>query len=404
MSREYPDILGDLVDARQRLEVNGVHYVAGLQPPTIAPGQATALQICLQSCWDLPVEVAITLSLSPPVVPFLSFIQPKTDVPLEAAEVGELSIPIACAPNTPPGEYPINVTVGVGYKNRGQYVRSQKNEGHLSDNLLAFTMGLGLAASVGLGFNARTCADLVLRLGVGGPPEAAAATDMTPTFISHWTVAELPLQGKAQKYVNDQRLYLLSKLSRQPLFMAFMDESKTRFGNAGLALHVGEALFIAKILTFAAEHFLSQADRQDGVLVPAYSLAFRYNLPVSDPVTLITRADYAHIIRLATSLSFGLLRQRLGRDPWFLEEQLAVTDLLASRVEQGGILPAEFLYLPLLLGGLLVAHQVLMPGENVAQSLGLLVKARQARTAELAENPELNAILDLLLKEAAARQ
>jgi hypothetical protein len=27
MSSEYPDVLGDLVDARQRFEVNGVHYM-----------------------------------------------------------------------------------------------------------------------------------------------------------------------------------------------------------------------------------------------------------------------------------------------------------------------------------------------------------------------------------------
>jgi hypothetical protein len=179
-----------------------------------------------------------------------------------------------------------------------------------------------------------------------------------------------------------------------------MDESQARFRDAGLPLQVGEALFVAKILTFAAEYFLSRPDLQDVVLVPAYRLAFRYNLPVSDPVALIARADYARLARLAASLTFGLLRRHLGRDPWSLEEQLAVTDLVADRVEHGGVLPAEFLYLPLVVGGLLVGSQVLMPGEALPQSLTLLTKARQQRSPELAENPELNGLLDQLLKQA----
>ncbi len=401
MSREYPDVLGNLVEARQRLEVNGVHYVAALRPPAVAPGQTTALHIWLQSCWDVPVEVALSVRLPAHPAPVLSVIQSQTDVPLEAAEVGEVAIPIACAPTAAPGDYTVALSVAAGYKNRGLYVRSQKNKGQLGETALAFTIGLDLAATCGVGFMARTCPELALKLHIDGPAETPAGDDLTPTYVSHWTVEDLPLRGKAQQYVNDQRMYILPRLLRQPLYLAAMEESQARLRDAGLPLNIGEALFLAKILTFAGEYFLGRPDRQDAVLVPAYMLAFRYNLPVSDPIMLIARAGYARLVRLAASLSFGLLRQRLGRDPWSMEEQLAVTDLLADRVERGGELPAEFLYLPLLLGGLLVANQVLMPGENPAQSLGLLAKARQQRASELAENPELIAILDQLLASAA---
>lgn len=121
---------------------------------------------------------------------------------------------------------------------------------------------------------------------------------------------------------------------------------------------------------------------------------------MSDPVFLIVQGDYARIARLAISLTFGMLRQRLGRDVWTMEEQLAVTDLVAECVERGGTLPAEFLYLPLILGGLMVAYQVQMPGENPAQSLDLLEKAREQRSADLAENPDLVRLVDWLMKAA----
>jgi hypothetical protein len=128
-------------------------------------------------------------------------------------------------------------------------------------------------------------------------------------------------------------------------------------------------------------------------------LAYRHGLPMEDPVSLVMRADYARMVRLATSFSFGMLRQRLQRDVWTMEEQLAVADLISSRLEQGGALPVEFLYLPLLLGSLIIASQVQMPGEQLASSLHLLTQARQKRAAELAVNPDLTALLDRLMQQ-----
>jgi hypothetical protein len=400
MSSEYPDVLGDLVEARQRFEVNGVHYIMALQLPTIAPGETTSLRIWLQSCWDVPVQVVIDVDLPTRTSPTLSVIQRKTEVPLEAAEVGEVSIPIACAAEVKPGVYAVPVTVGIKAETRGLYVRSQKSKGQLGETLLSFTTGMALSATMGLGYGARTRAEQELPLRVEGPPQPGTAPDLTPTYVSHWTVADLPIQGKARTYVNDQRLSLLPQLTRPALYMAFLEESRERFRGAGLQLHIGESIFLAKMLTGTAEYFLKHTDWQDVVLVPAYTLAYRYDLPVNDATFLITRADYARMTRLASSLSFGLLRQRLQRDVWTTEEQLAVTALVADRVEFGGMLPAEFLYLPLLLGGLMVAGEVQMPGEKLSQSLDLLAKAHQRRGPDLADNPELTGLFDQLLQGA----
>jgi hypothetical protein len=402
MSSEYPDVLGDLVDAHQRYEVNGVHYMAALQPSTIAPGETTNLHIWLQNCWDMPVQVAITIHLPAQPSPPFTVIQNRTDVPLKPAEVGQVIIPIASATRLGPGDHTIAVTISAQFETRGLYVRSQKNKGYLGETLLNFTTGMALSSTIGLGFVARTQPEQELHLHVEGAARPGAPPDLTPTYISHWIVDDLLIQGKARKLVNDQRLYLQPQLTRQAIFGTFLEESRERFKEAGLSLHIGESIFLSKVLTYTVEYFLQHPDRQDVILIPAYSLAYRYNLPTSDPVFLIVRADYARIARLAISLSFGLLRQHLKHDIWTIDEQLAVTDLVADRVEHGGALPAEFLYLPLLLGGLMVSSQVQMPGENLAQSLNLLQTARQQRSADLSENPELVALLDRLFQLARA--
>jgi hypothetical protein len=213
-------------------------------------------------------------------------------------------------------------------------------------------------------------------------------------------VDNLPIYGKARQQVNDQRLYLLPQLTRKALYMAFLEESQARFKDASLPLQIGEAIFLAKILTYTVEYLLQRPHGQEAILIPAYVLAYRYNLTTSDPVVLVVRADYARIARLAISLSFGMLRQRLNRDVWSMDEQLAVADLVADRAERGGALPSEFLYLPLLLGGLMVAGQMQMPREDLAQSLDLFANARQQRTAALAELPELVTLLDRLEQTA----
>jgi hypothetical protein len=400
VSTEYPDVLGDLVDARHRFEVNGVHYLMALQPPAIRPGGTTALRVWLQSCWDVPVEVAVRVQLPASSSSTFSLIQQQTDVLLQPAEVGELTIPIACAAEARAGEHSVPVTVGVKHDVPGLYVRSQANEGHLGDTLLTFTTGLALAATMGLGYVARTQATQGLPLRVEGSCEPEPVPDLTPTFLSHWSVDDLLFQGKARQYVNDQRLYLQPKLTTRALYVAFLEESQERFRDASLPLHIGEAIFLAKILTYAVEYFLKRPGWQDAILIPAYTLAFRHGLPTSEPVFLVVRADFARLARLACSLSFGLLRQHLKRDLWTMEEQLAVSDLLTARVARGGSLPAEFLYLPLVLGGLLVATQVQMPGENLEQGLDLLAQARQRRNVDLAQNQDLVAILDRLLQLA----
>ena len=396
MSTEYPDLLGDLVEARERFDVNGVHYLMELRPSTIAPGEMTRLRIWLQSCWNVPVHVSVGVRLPEQEVPTFTVIQEQTDVPLEPAEVGEVVIPIACTAETEPGEFALTTALVVKAETRGQYIRSKEHAGHLGETHLRFTSGMSLASAVGIGYIARTQPECNLTLTVGGPPRPVPSPELIPTYLSHWTVDELTLLGKARQHVNDRRLYLLPQVTRHALYLSFLEESQARLKDAALPLHVAEAIFLAKILTYTVEYFMQRTDLQDAILIPAYMLAFRHDLQREDPVLLIVRADYARIVRLAASLSFGMLQRRIGRDMWTLEEQLAVTDLVADRVEHGGALPAEFLYLPLLLGSLMIASEVQMSGEDLNQSLDSFAKARQQRSADFEHNQDLVTLLDRL--------
>jgi len=161
-------------------------------------------------------------------------------------------------------------------------------------------------------------------------------------------------QGEYGVRINDRRIHILEQLKVEPMYVALLEESETIFRGMDLPLGVGERIFLAKILTHTAQYFLQDANRQDALLIPIWLDALRHDLSTDDYLGVVTQVGYDRLLRLAIALSFALVHEALGREPWTIEEQRAVADLVLNCVSQGEPLPVEFLYLPLLLGGLLV--------------------------------------------------
>jgi hypothetical protein len=165
-------------------------------------------------------------------------------------------------------------------------------------------------------------------------------------------------------------------------------EGQRRFAEASIPLHVGEAIALGKILTYTTRYFMANSDLQDGLLVPIWELASRYDLPTGDPLWVLPNVGFRHLLRLSVALSFGLVGQVLGRQPWNLEERRGVISLVADTVEEAQPLFPEFLYIPLLMAAAYIARQIPLEGEDVGHSLRLLQKAKAAR-ANVFADPDL---------------
>ena len=218
-----------------------------------------------------------------------------------------------------------------------------------------------------------------LHLEVAGEPEEGEV-DLSPDFESLWTKEELQYQQAAQREVSDRHVHILPKLSSDALFATLWHESRPLFEDVGVSLRMGEAIFLARILTYTATTFLSKGDWYDALLVPMWRDAMRNDLPTGDALWVVTQVGYEHLIRLSAAMSFGLIDRAMGREVWSDEEQQAVIELLSNSVCRGqGTLPPEFLYLPLILGGLAVARELKIPEEDLPHSLQLLTQAYQDR-------------------------
>lgn len=384
MAIEYPDIMGDYIDARQRFDIGGLHYICTLEPVTIAPGGRTELLFLVQSALDVSLEAALRVDLPARTgrlgrsVEF-RMAQPELRVNFAAGEVGLLHVPLTCAPDTPNGKYDIKATFTAVDSGPGQFVRSTRRHGRLGKSLIRDPVGLGIAPVIGVGYVAEPQTRQSFRLEVVGDPETEKV-DLSPSFDTLWTPEEMRCQHTAHREVSDRRPYILSKLSADALYATLWQESQSLFKDAGLPLRVGEAIFLVRILTHTAITFLNKGDWYDALLVPMWMAASRDDLPTGDALWVVTQVGYEHLLRLSAATSFGLIDRALGREAWTNEEQRGVIDLLSNTVCQGqGTLPPEFLYLPLILGGLAAARELEMPEEDLHHSLQLLAQAHQDR-------------------------
>jgi hypothetical protein len=385
MAVEYPDIMGDYIDARERFDAGGLQYICSLEPATIPPGGRTELLFLVQSTLDVLLEVVIRIDvptrtgrLGGQAVDF-RLAQPELPVNIAAGEVGVLRVPITCAPDTPHRSYDIKVTLQTRPQAPGEPIRPPATSGRLGKSLIRDPVGLGIAPVIGVGYVAKPATQQTLKLRVQGDPQETEV-DLAPGFETLWTIEDLAAQQTAQREVSDRRVHIRGKLTDEALFAALWHESQTLFEEAGTPLRMGESLFVARALTYTASTFLAQGDWYDALLVPMWMAAIRNDLPTGDALWVVSQVGYEHLLRLSAAVSFGLLDRTMGRPMWSNEEQQGVIDLLSGAVcRRARELPSEFLYLPLILGGLAVAKELKMPKEDLDHSLHLLIQAYQDR-------------------------
>ena len=160
------------------------------------------------------------------------------------------------------------------------------------------------------------------------------------------------------------------------------------------------------MLTSTVTHLLSTAVGQECLLVPILAYALANEQPTGDMLWLVTQLGYTHVLELAVAQSFTLVEQAVGRQVWSAVEQRAARGYIVESLHAGTPLPVEFLYLPLILGGLAVARELVMDGEDVEQTLALLQAARGERTDAFSSQEwrDLDEIFGLLLAKQTRAQ
>jgi hypothetical protein len=401
--------MNDLTVAQQRFEAGCVQYLAEFTAGPHPAGSVARLAVTLQNTVDLPARLAVRFKL-PRLKGRLrrkseSLFQIQESalrLTLRDGEVGQVIVPVGVAPEVPPGSYAFGVHVESATHESAQRARPERRESEAQGLAIRYPQGLGISQLLCWGYEAQQKADQSVELMIDGEAREGATQEgegLSPNYLSVWTPEHWDLVAQARRELNDRRLHILPELSVPRLFVDFLRQSKQVFAQVGIRLELGEALFVSKMLTHTVAYFLSVPAWQECLLVPILAYAQSEGLSTVDMRTLVTGIGYPHVLELAIALAFSLIEETLGHQPWLPAEQRALRDLVLHCQNTGAVLPVEFLYLPLVLGGLTVAHELVLEGENVQQSLDLLCAAKKTRAEWFADSElaELNDIFEELL-------
>lgn len=409
MALNYPDIIGEYVSAPHRFEVNGLQYTGMFEPPAIATKETTQLLVYMQNVIDVPLKVMVKVGLPQAGFlrgqPVLTTGETEIELELEEAEAGRLTIPLTTTDKVAEGRHTVDLEFKVRHEKGASRIRNPRPK-QVQIPLLTNWAGLGLVGVLGASYQVQNGkkASFAVTL-MKGSGEAQEAQDLQPNYQQVWNLELADLLRKAQVEVNTGRIKIIDELKIEPVFIALYTESIERFADTGLPLRIGEAIAVGKLLTYTTHFFLGQEALQDALLCPIWERALVNEYATNNALDVIRYIGYKHIVRLAAALSFGIIAETTGKHLWPERERQEVTSYIANALDEGSLLLADFLYVPLMIGALRVITKVRLPDEDIYHTLQLIKKARQARPDVLIDDDmaAANKLFNHLLQQTMAR-
>lgn len=429
----YPDVLGYITKGA-RFNVGVVQAALALRPRVVRAGRPFEVILLVQNASDIDIDVTATMS-----IPEADAAKKKGRfvtkagrlvVGLKPAEVGYVLLPVSSMPDTAIGaDYKIGVEIKAQPLAKGgtkpQRVRLPDGGGELDLSHLPAELAEKVEELKNLVFvtqpKGRITGSSVLETQFSVMTgKLGEIVDFKPGWVSLWTLGfHQDDRLLLHRYREVMQNNVLPKLKRARLFQPLLDATTTRFEKAGYALKPVEAQFIAKLLTLILE-YAAPSDIASGahgglaagdfnliplldaerladprpIIVPRWCGGFLRLLTndarvASYPVESITRMLYLDLLRDAMSFAFRLVQQNTGEELGDDNEMKEYIENVILALEGHGKLDFTHVYMPLVLGGLTVFDNVIMPGEKLDELVNLTGHMLEERAKEKDADNEL---------------
>ncbi|MDM8528171.1 hypothetical protein QUF58_08145 [Anaerolineales bacterium HSG24] len=395
MTFSFPDIIGEYILAPKRHSTGGVQYAGYFEPATIKLGQVANLFIFLQNNLNVPNKVTVNFELPKTGglfgggSPALEVEETSFEQTLQRGEAGLLTLPVIATQQAKSKDYSLGLQLDV--KPQGapsERIRPDKSSSLINTDLIDNPVGLNLVGALGATYVEKQVKKAGFTINVDSKE---TVTDETPLEYSYQTVfsdKDAEFFNRASQEIELRRVKLDKEITPDGLYTALFSTSTVKFADAGVPLRVGEAITLAKILTYSCQYFLDNPKNYNGLLLPMWQRAFEVEYDTTDALDVICKVGYYHLMKLSIAISFNLVARAAGKQIWSLDERQGVTGFIADNIETGQQLDLDFLYLPLLIAGAYISKKIVMPKEDSKHSLRLLQVASQNRETLFAD-PEM---------------
>jgi len=384
LEESCPDILGTLTRAKKRFERDGVQFIGSISPGTIAAGERAYLILYLQNTLDVPVGITVMVK-----VPSRAFIsRSHLDAPRETviqmgpAEVGILKIPIQTSPETPSFDYDIEMEIKARALGKGRRIRPKKGVGYsgIGKSILKSVIGLGLAATIGIGFVSVPTKRLKVGLTVTEEKRYVEHEELKYSYTPIWTVKDWEIWKKARVMLSDKREQIITQLKSSTILETLKQMLISLFSECRMDLFDSEAVFMTITIYHWSTLIFEEEKVQQAILLPVFEKALREGRIPNDltsPFVKYMKNNFLLLMKWALLMSYARLFSKnklMPEDEW-RKITNRVIDLLSKRKQ----IPVDDIYYPLIAPlGILLAERKMKKNE-LRRSLNSLIEAKDKR-------------------------
>lgn len=370
----YPDVLGAITDS-PRIRMEALQCALGIFPSRTYINQPVELVLILQNMVDQNMQVKVGIQVPTedkkgrPVV--MDTPRKTLSFGLRPGEVGVLRTPIVPRPPTPPGpRLPVRVAVRYRTPSPGNAVRPPS--GGPPPNILSIS-SFKLQALRDVQFSAHTwnqSTDIITTYFDLAPkimPDLKQ--EMKPRYETLWTPDEMLEEREMIAARTTDARRLASSLTRTSIYAPLLMEVTDRFGERDMPLHPGEAKAIAKMMTYAIDEGMElepdfEVETSRWFQTLCQVLAHDDTVEDWDRGTLVIRYLFEATLFDAIMLGFGVVQPKIRDDLGSRAERTGYANRVLNWLAGQGGPDVSYVYLPLVMGGVVVNQFVTLKSDN----------------------------------------
>ncbi len=406
----YPDVLGAI--SPQRIIMDKLHCALGIYPRKTYINQPVDVVLILQSMVDQNMQVKVGLQLpaqdkrGDPVV--MDTPKKMLAFGLRPGEVGVLRMPVVPLPPTQPGTgFPVRVAVRYRTAAEGRAVRPPT--GGAPPSVLSVS-SFRLQALKDVDFSAHTwnqSAEIMTAYFDIAPKRLPNLPQNLKTqYESLWTHEEMDEEREIIQSKVPDAIRVAAGLTRSTVYRPLMKAVDDRFADRGLPLHPGEVRAIAKMMTYTLDEgmdlepgFHAQESRWFQTLCQLLASDPRHEY--TDRGELAVKYLFDSALYDAIILGFSVIAPKVREDLGDSSERISYANRVLLWLSGQGEPDLSYVYLPLVLGGLVVNQFVTTRDDNPWVLLSELREAYQGRRRLVSgEAVAIFNMLDLLLTQS----
>jgi hypothetical protein len=363
----HPDVLGAITRG-PRINMDVLECVMGIYPRMAYINQPIEVVVVLQSMIDQDINLKAAIRMPTTDrkgnVVIIETAKPQVSVSLTPGEVGVLRMPIIARPPTQPGkDFPVRVAIR--FRNSPGNIVRPPGGGAPPSVLSVSPFKLQVLQEIEFVAHKWNDSHEIVTVNFDLAPKSMPGNPELPQarYETLWTQEGMKEEIRLARSHYEEAVQMAKPAATGALYLSFMDAVEERFARRGIPLHPGETMAIAKMMSYTVE---DAPQREPDVVLEdtrwfrslCQVLAHNPALLELERNEILGQHVFEGVLYEAVLLAFNVVASRVKEDLGNPAERLNYANRFMKWFSGAGDPDLTYVYLPLVLGGVVIGRIV----------------------------------------------